>query len=444
MLPKKSDGVGFASAREWLETNGTGAFAMGTVGGVNTRRYHALLVASLKPPTERYVLLSRLEEDVVVGDRTYALGCCQYPGKLVDDGSKLLEEFLPEPCSTWRYDLGGVTFERQVYLVPGRQAVVVRYRCENAVTLRIRPFLAYRDYHSLRHADESPYAGLPPLEFRPQVEFSPDPKWYYNFEYLAELDRGLDFREDLFTPGVLTMQLQPGAWTPLCASIDGTDPTEPPASKRDPFLVRRFDGKPTIIAGYPWFTDWGRDTMISLPGLLIAPKRFDEARQIIEGFLQFRSQGIIPNRFPDAGETPEYNTVDATLWMFQAMRLWLEAAGDQAFLRDVFYPAAKEIVDWHRRGTFFGIGVDPSDQLLAAGSQNTQLTWMDAIAPGRRATANRWRSTRCGMGLCVSWPPGARHSVTPPPRNIAPRPIACATAFARSSGIRGGSACTMF
>jgi glycogen debranching enzyme len=354
--------------REWLETNGTGAFAMGTVGGVNTRRYHALLVASLKPPTERYVLLSRVEEEIVVDGRTFALGSCQYPGKLVDDGSRYLEEFLAEPCSTWRYNLGSVTFERQVYLVPERQAVVVRYRCDNALTLRIRPFLAYRDYHSLRHANESPYAGLPPLEFRSKGELSPDPKWYFNIEYLAELDRGLDFREDLFTPGVLTMQLQPGEWTPVCASMDGTDPAQPPASKRDPFLVRRADGKPTIIAGYPWFTDWGRDTMISLPGLLITRGLLDQAREIIEGFLQYRTQGIIPNRFPDAGETPEYNTADATLWMFQAVRTWLKAGGDQAFLRDVFYPAAKEIIAWHNNA------VDHEDHLLSVGPQ---LTWMD-------------------------------------------------------------------
>jgi glycogen debranching enzyme len=209
---------------------------------------------------------------------------------------------------------------------------------------------------------------LPPLEFRSKGVFVDDPKWYYNIEYLTELERGLDFREDQFTPGVLTIELKPGEWIPICASIDGTGPTEPPSAKRDPFIVHCADGKPTIIAGYPWFTDWGRDTMISLPGLLITPGRLDEARQIIEGFLQFRNQGIIPNRFPDTGATPEYNTADATLWMFQAVRAWLQAGGDQAFLRDVFYPAAKEIVEWHRRGT------DPHDFLLNVGPQ---LTWMD-------------------------------------------------------------------
>jgi glycogen debranching enzyme len=346
---------------------------MGTVAGLNTRRYHALLVASVKPPTERYVLLSRFEEEASVGDRTFALYCCQYPGKLVDDGSRFLEEFGSEPCSTWRYNLGGVKLERQVYLVPGRQAVVVRYRSDKALTLRIRPFLAYRDYHSLRHADSSPYAGLPPLEFHSKAVFASDSKWYHNIEYLTELERGLDFREDQFTPGILTLDLQAGAWAPICGSIDHTEATEPPP-RHDPFIVRRADGKPTIIAGYPWFTDWGRDTMISLPGLLIAPGRMDEAREIIEGFLQHRSQGIIPNRFPDAGETPEYNTADATLWMFQAVRAWLQAGGDQAFLRNVFFPAAKEIIDWHHRGTWYNIAVDTADSLVAVGPS---LTWMD-------------------------------------------------------------------
>jgi glycogen debranching enzyme len=381
---------------EWLETNGTGAFAMGTVAGLNTRRYHALLVASLRPPAERYVLLSRFEEEVVIGGRTFALGCCQYPGQLVSGGHDLLEEFCADPCATWRYDLAGVKFERQVYLIPGRQAVVVRYRSDAPLVLRLRPFLAYRDYHSLAHANSSldqraevsagivrvaPYQGLPPLEIRSQALFTHDAHWYFNIEYLAELERGLDFQEDLFTPGILTIDLPAGEWTPVCASIDGTEAADP-GPKRDPFIVRRADGKPTIIAGYPWFTDWGRDTMISLPGLLIAPGRLDEAREILEGFLQFRNQGIIPNRFPDAGEMPEYNTADATLWMFQAVRAWLTrirtAGGDAAFLRDVFYPAAKEIIDWHRRGTWYNIGVDPRDHLLSAGSPGTQLTWMDA------------------------------------------------------------------
>ena len=250
------------------------------------------------------------------------------------------------------------------------------------MTLRVRPFLADRDYHSLQRAGNWTSTAL---QFHTSAGFIEDGHWYYNVEYLEELDRGFDFREDLYSPGIFVLDLKPGEWTPLCASADGTTGGEPlsePPAKRDPFVVRRTDGSPTIIAGYPWFTDWGRDTMISLPGLLIAQGRLEEARQIIEGFLNRRDRGIIPNRFPDAGETPEYNTADATLWMFQAMRAWLQAwtaaGGDRAFLRDVFYPAAKDILDWHRRGTWYGIGVDPEDRLLRAGGPGTQLTWMDA------------------------------------------------------------------
>lgn len=366
-----------SSKLEWLETNGTGAFAMGTVAGVNTRRYHALLVASLRPPVERHVLLSRLEEEVAAGGQTYALGACQYPGAVNPRGFEWIEEFRTDPCATWRYAPGDVSIEKQVYLIEGRQAVVIRYRSDRAVTLRVRPFLAYRDYHSLAHAQPDPYRGLPRLHFQHSGRFEEDGRWYYNIEYLAELERGLDFREDLYTPGVITLELKPGEWTPVCASLDERGPTEP-TPRADPFVVRRADGKPTIIAGYPWFTDWGRDTMISLPGLLISSGRLEEARAVLEMFLEHMSQGVIPNRFPDAGETPEYNTADATLWMFQVVSLWLKAGGDRTFLSKTFYPTAKKIVDWHRRGTWYGIGVDHQDHLLRAGTAGTQLTWMDA------------------------------------------------------------------
>ncbi len=364
-----------ASKIEWLETNGTGAFAMGTARGLNTRRYHALLVASLKPPVERYVLLSHVEEQVTIDGRTYASGCCQYPG--VAPSSEFLEEFHPAPCATWIYNFGGVRAEKQVYLIAGKQAVVVRYRCERAVTLRVRPFAAYRDYHSLRKASDDPYGTLPRLNFQHAGRFEADAKWYYNIEYLAELDRGLDFREDLYTPGVIVLDLQKDEWCPVLAGIEPAEIAEP-APRAEPFTVRRADGKPTIIAGYPWFTDWGRDTMISLPGLLIVPGRFEEAREIMKSFLAHLNQGLIPNRFPDSGESPEYNTADATLWMFQAMQHWLVASGSETFLRDTFYPAAKEIIAWHRRGTHHDIGVDPEDHLLSAGKPGSQLTWMDA------------------------------------------------------------------
>ncbi len=361
-----------SSKIEWLETNGTGAFAMGTVAGVNTRRYHGLLVASLRPPVERCVLLSRVEEEA----DGRALGACQYPGIVTPRGFQFIEDFRNDPCATWRFKVDGTTLEKQVYLIPGHQAAVIRYRADRAVTLRVRPFLAYRDYHSLGHARTDPFGSLPHLEFHHSGRFEDSADWYHNVEYLVELDRGLEFREDLYSPGVIVLQVK-SEWTPICASIDGAGYAEP-AARADPFVVRRADGSPTVLAGYPWFTDWGRDTMISLPGLLIVPGKLDPAREIIEGFLAHIRQGVIPNRFPDSGETPEYNTADATLWMFQAVRAWLDAGGDRGFLRGTFYPAAKEIVAWHQRGTFFNMGVDPADHLLHAGTAGTQLTWMDA------------------------------------------------------------------
>ncbi len=363
------------SKLEWLETNGTGAFAMGTAAGLNTRRYHALLVASLKPPVARYVLLSRVEEEVVTDGRVCALGCVQYPG--VTPELEHSPEFSSTPCATWTFDVDGLRIEKQVYLIPGKQAVVVRYKADRDVALRVRPFLAYRDYHSLRKASDDVYGSLPELNFQYSGRFEADAKWYRNVEYLRELERGLDFREDLYTPGVIVLELKADEWSPVMAGIENAEMAEP-APRADPFTVKRADGKPTIMAGYPWFTDWGRDTMISLPGLLIGTGRLDEAREMIEGFLGYLNQGLIPNRFPDSGEPPEYNTADATLWMFQAMRYWLGAGGSRKFLEDTFYPAVKEIVAWHRRGTHHDIGTDPEDDLLSAGKAGSQLTWMDA------------------------------------------------------------------
>src|SRR5277367_596930 len=213
-----------SSKIEWLATNGTGAFAMGTVAGVNTRRYHGLLVASLRPPVERYVLLSRVEEEVAAGGKTWALGACQYPGIVNPRGFELLEEFRTDPCATWRYRLDDVWVEKQVYLIAGRQAAVVRYRSNQAIVLRVRPFLAYRDYHSLRRAEADPYRGLPRLDLQHAGRFEENACWYKNIEYLVELDRGLDFQEDLYMPGVIILELKPGEWTPICASLDGKGP----------------------------------------------------------------------------------------------------------------------------------------------------------------------------------------------------------------------------
>ncbi|HUJ27328.1 MAG TPA: amylo-alpha-1,6-glucosidase [Myxococcales bacterium] len=416
-----------SSRLEWLETNGAGGFAMGTVAGTNTRRYHALLVASLRPPVDRHVLLSRLDEVVSAdGLPDVALASNQYPGTIAPQGYTHLIEFRLDPFPTWVFDVGGAHVEKQLFMVPGEQAVVVQYRATRPRRLSVSPFLAFRDYHSLTHANGSldgdvreertpgalvlrikPYASLPELSLHasPGAHFQRDGCWYFDNEYLVELDRGLDFREDLWKAGTLALQLEQNRPAFIVAAIgsrrfDAAEVAALEAQVReqrrgrdmldlaaDQFIARRADGKPTLMAGFPWFTDWGRDTMISLPGIFLARGKLDQARDVLRGFLAHLDGGLIPNRFPDSPtEEPEYNTVDATLWMFQAVFGFLESGGDARFLRDDFYPAAKQIIDWHIRGTRHGIRVDPSDRLLAAGEPGVQLTWMDAKVGDRVVT----------------------------------------------------------
>lgn len=411
-----------SSALEWLETNGTGGFSMGTVSAANTRRYHGLLTASLHPPVDRYVLLSRLEEEVVGEGESANLGACQYPGVVTPDGFRMLREFRQDPFPAWTYETGCCTVVKQLFLVHGESTVVVQYRSSRDCRLRVRPFLAFRDYHSRQHANDAwdrtvihsrgsisvrPYAALPALNIHHNAEvFLEVAHWYRDNEYLVEMERGLDFREDLYSPGWFDFSLKAGELAFVVATLEDkpeVGPQDvvawesaerlrrrlPPAGHgstlrhrlelaADQFLVRRSDTSPTIIAGYPWFTDWGRDTMISLPGLLITRGRLVEAQDILDGFLRHLDQGLIPNRFADAGAKPEYNTVDATLWLFQSAWAYQHGGGDEAFLRDRVYPRAKEILQWHRNGTHYSIRVDPRDLLLSAGSAGTQLTWMDA------------------------------------------------------------------
>jgi predicted glycogen debranching enzyme len=405
---------------------------MGTVSGANTRRYHGLLVASLQPPVDRYVMLAKVDEDVAMGGDWTALGTNQYPGAIHPEGYKKLHSFRLDPFPTWSFVVDGAVVEKRLFLVHGQQTVVVRYRATRPCALRVTPFLAFRDFHALGHAnalfdgsvDEvvqgacrrlamRPYPGLPSMLIHHNGQrFDRSGAWYYATEYLEELARGLDYREDLFSIGSLFFELTPerDAWFVATLDRDLTcddgllkeleaaerlrrmPESEDPfiarlARAADQFLVHRADGKPTAIAGYPWFADWGRDTMIALPGLLLARRLHDEARDVLRAFVKYIDRGVIPNRFADRPADPlEYNTADATLWMFQAAQAYVAATGDRAFLRDEFYPVAKEAIAWHERGTHHGIRVDPSDGLLISGGEGTQLTWMDARVDGRVVT----------------------------------------------------------
>jgi predicted glycogen debranching enzyme len=314
-----------------------------------------------------------------------------------------------------------VEFEKRIFMAHGENTTVVEYELAGgaACTLEVRPLIAFRDYHSTAHTNSSlnpeiaeakgsvsvqPYGSLPRLYFGHNARWvGNEGFWYHNFDYPRERERGLDSSEDLFQPLVMQFDLSAGSTAVVIASTQPQSadragiireaeiarraglrkaaPVDDPlvgnlTENADQFIAARGPLR-TVIAGYPWFSDWGRDTMIALPGLTLTTGRFDIARDILLAFSRVADQGMLPNRFPDFGETPEYNTVDASLWYFEAIRKYLQYTGDLKFVRENLYDTMKSIVDWHRRGTRFGIRCG-SDGLITAGNRDTQLTWMDA------------------------------------------------------------------
>jgi glycogen debranching enzyme len=386
--------------REWLETNGIGGYASSTLCGLNTRRYHGLLVAATQPPAGRMVLLSKLEETLVIDGRRYELSCNRYPGVVYPEGHQYLAEFRLDPWPVWVYEIEGVALNKSVRMVYGENTTIVRYELRGGSgSLELRPLIAFRDFHATTHENGainpsfeieagrvalSPYSGCPDLYLAHGTgEVRAEGYWYRNFEYPVEQERGLDFHEDLFNPLTIRFDLMRERSATLIASTEPHPgdtaravPDDPLLRAADQFLVRRGEGC-SVIAGYHWFCDWGRDTMVSMPGLTLATGRYEEARRILLEFASAVDRGMLPNRFPDAGGTLEYNTVDAALWFFEAARALVERTGDLDFVRGKLLPVLADIVAWHERGTRYGIHVD-SDSLLAAGEPGVQLTWMDA------------------------------------------------------------------
>ncbi|MDX2041145.1 MAG: amylo-alpha-1,6-glucosidase [Acidobacteriota bacterium] len=413
-----------AIEREWLETNGLGGFASSTIIGLNTRRYHGLLMAAIKPPVGRMLLLSKLEETLIVNGERFDLSANQYSGAVHPEGHRYLKEFRLDPFPIFVYEVAGVTLEKSVFMVHGENTVVVEYkrrkksRAVKDCRLELHPLVAFRDYHSTTHENSAisnhvesldelatihPYADLPDLHFAHNAEeLTATGYWYRNFEFQAERERGLDFREDLFNPFALKFDLGKTAAADVIASTEHHQAADADKLRKaelnrrkkllsgvkrdeltqaltlaaDQFIVARGNQK-TIIAGYHWFADWGRDTMIALPGLTLTTKRYDVAKSILLEFAKHVDRGMLPNRFPDAGEAPEYNTVDATLWYFEAVRALLAHTNDYDFVRKHLYDTLKDIIVWHERGTRYNIHVD-EDGLLFAGEPGVQLTWMDA------------------------------------------------------------------
>jgi predicted glycogen debranching enzyme len=416
-----------ALSREWLETNGLGGFASSTIVGLNNRRYHGLLVAALKPPSGRFVLLSKCDETLFIQGQAFELSANRYPGVVHPQGFQYLKRFCVDPFPVFTYEIEGVEIEKSVFMIHGENSTVIHYELrrnnhpESPVNLRleVRPLIAFRDYHCTTHensalnsnaevnsglATVAPYSGLPTLHLAHNaVQIKKTGQWYRNFEYDAERKRGLDFSEDLFNPLLLRFDFQLCRHASIIASTQRRDIARVAeyreneirrrrkaaafhtsndaflrtlAASADQYVVSR-DGEPTLIAGYHWFGEWGRDAMIALPGLTLVTGKHDIARNILRTFARHADRGMLPNRLPEAGETPEYNTVDATLWFFEAARSYLAYTGDIEFVRNELYPVLCDIVSWHVRGTRYGIRVDRNG-LLTSGEPGVQLTWMDA------------------------------------------------------------------
>lgn len=420
-----------ALGREWLETNNLGGFASATISGANTRRYHGLLTAALRPPTGRVVLLSKLEETLIIDGQRFDLSTNLYQeGAVHPSGFRQQLEFRLDPFPVFTYQLGEARVEKIVFMSHGENTTVVRYRVQvpeaSSASLEIRPLVAFRDYHSLQRealdiflqADLTPNLvsllkqddGTELFLAHNAGQASIEGYWYRQFEYPEERARGFDFHEDLFNPCLLVWQIEPDTTCDIIASTSvehaaseaaaieerermrrrnvttnddvastGEDAAyvQSLVAAADQFLVRRGEGLSSVIAGYHWFTDWGRDTMISLGGLAFTRKKFDTAREILLAFASHMREGVIPNRFPDADEEPEYNNVDGTLWFVNAVGELARRTGDIEFVREHLYARLKEFIEWHERGTVYSIHVD-EDGLLSAGQEDVQLTWMDA------------------------------------------------------------------
>jgi predicted glycogen debranching enzyme len=403
-------------ADEWLEADAIGGFASGTVGTERTRRYHALLLAATQPPAGRMVLVNGVEAWLADGSgRTrIPVSMQRYgAGSVWPDPSESLLSFNTEPWPAWRFQVGdNQVLTAEIFVAKQSGQTVLRWRLDGGgFTLNVRPLLSGRDYHALHHENRAfnfnytlsgdqvrwqAYGDVPAVVAASNGSYAHAPDWYRDFCYTAERERGLDFNEDLATPGVFSFDLSRGEAVLVLSANEGAGTSAIDTAKRladierarraafptalhrsaDAYIVARNEGS-TILAGFPWFTDWGRDTFIAMRGLLIASGRHSDAESILLEWSGTISEGMLPNRFPDSG-APEYNSVDASLWFVIAVHDYLATGHAQPPTQDRLQQAVDAILDGYARGTRFQIAADPKDGLLRAGVHGVQLTWMDA------------------------------------------------------------------
>ena len=428
-----------AQRREWLVTNGIGGYAMGTLAGTRTRRYHGLLIASLRPPTQRTLLIANLDAWVEINGRRSPLVTHEWAaGVVLPDGYRHLERFTLEgTIPTFVWAIGNVRIVQRIWMAHGQNTTYITYtyaRGTAHVEMVLKPLCTFRDHHKLTkggfHMNVEPApspwqdgqavtvqafparrAADPTFRIISSTgTMTPDAEWWWSFHLAQEKKRGLENQEDLFAAASLIAALNPGETLAVALSteIDPPAPWEDALRSEqqrqqvsldqsglgsapdwvrqlvlaaDQFVVnRQIDGTQgkSVLAGYPWFSDWGRDTMIALPGLTLAVGRNDEAAAILQTFAQFVDEGMLPNRFPDEGHPPEYNTTDAALWYFQSIYACFTTCGADHPGHRALYPVMTEILKWHINGTRFRIRMDADDGLLYAGEAGLQLTWMDA------------------------------------------------------------------
>ncbi len=437
-LEVKSDSPGLKT-REWLECDQTGGYASSCLDNCHRRKYHGLLVANLGAPHGRQVILSKLEDSLVVGDDEYFLSRHQYPGVLFPEQAFNLTEVSFGLSPRFTYGCAGGEIAKSPRMICGEPRLLIEYRLRNLPRpglIRLKPFLAFRGYHGLAREDRSLNPEVEVIEngfrIRPcpelpefflitdlQSSFEPRALWYYNFEYEKERQRGYDFREDLFLPGTVTIQVDRDSRVMVSASLkppklklaqiwSDEEKRRQEEAREDArisagfagedrnkviillkaarqFLITSPSARKTLIAGYPWFTDWGRDSLIALPGLCFTTGRLKEGLEILIRIALEEKGGLLPNFFAeDGGENP-YNTVDSSLWLFWTCQQYLLAGGEPQDLKDELFPAMKRIIRAFSAGTGFNIRLT-GEGLLEAGTAATHLTWMDATVEGKPVT----------------------------------------------------------
>ena len=423
-----------ANSLEWLETNGLGGYSSSTILNCHTRKYHALLVSKLDNFTGKYVTLNKVEDSFQLGDQEYFLASHLYPGVLHTEPIDLLQEFrLERGHPIWVFQFDQITLIREIMMVHNENTVLLKYRIiggHDRGHIRIRPLFSLRNFHSLQREnlfaskcvetlDDGiaylQYEGMPKLFLRTNVphQFLADPQWYKNFIYIKEMVRGYDFTEDLFSPGTIIINMEhnreaiiscsleqhkndlPAIWSREFASreqwvddLGMNDFQKKLHAAADKFIVR--DNRSqlySVVAGYHWFLEWGRDAMIALPGLTLYSGKEELCLSILKRFALCEKQGLIPNYLDNHQDEHTYNTVDASLWFAWALQQYYLKTNDLKKVITYFWTTLRNIFNFYKNGTLHNISMDTTTGLLYAGNPNINLTWMDAVVDGNPVTS---------------------------------------------------------